>query len=65
MPTTQGIGLDIVTQVNQLRGGGIPAPLSLSSSLAVASPWAVALIASVIVLFVAAYVIFQRQEVRA
>jgi ABC-2 type transport system permease protein len=65
VPTTQGIGLDIVTQVNQLRGGGIPAPLSLSSSLAVASPWAVALIASVIVLFVAAYVIFQRQEVRA
>jgi ABC-2 type transport system permease protein len=65
VPTTQGIGLDIIAQVNQLRGGGVPAPLSLSSSLAIASPWAVALIASVIVLFVATYVLFQRQEVRA
>ena len=65
VPTTQGIGLDIVAQVNQLRSGGIPAPLPLSESLAIASPWAVALIASVIVLFVATYVAFQRQEVRA
>jgi ABC-2 type transport system permease protein len=54
-----------VAQVNQLRSGGIPAPLPLSESLAIASPWAVALIASVIVLFVATYVAFQRQEVRA
>jgi len=39
--------------------------LPLSESLAIASPWAVALIASVIVLFVSTYVAFQRQEVRA
>jgi len=65
VPTTQGIGLDIVTQLNQIRDGGVPAPLPLTESLAIASPWAVALIASVIVLFVATYVIFQRQEVRA
>ena len=38
---------------------------ALPSSLAVASPPAVALIAGLIVLFVASYVAFQRQEVRA
>jgi ABC-2 type transport system permease protein len=51
--------------LNRLQGGAIPAPLPLMSSLAIASPWAVALIAGVIVLFVAGYIVFQRQEVRA
>ena len=64
-PEVSGIGLHFITQLNRLQGGAIPAPLPLSSSLAIASPWAVALIASVIVLFVAGYVVFQRQEVRA
>ena len=60
-----GIGLHFIVQLNRLQGGAIPAPLPLTSSLAIASPWAVALIAGVIVLFVAGYIVFQRQEVRA
>jgi ABC-2 type transport system permease protein len=39
--------------------------LTFADSLAVAWPQAVALIAGMIVLFVAGYVAFQRQEVRA
>jgi ABC-2 type transport system permease protein len=65
VPDTSGIGLHFLVQLNRLQGGAIPAPLPLTSSLAIASPWAVALIAGVIVLFVAGYVLFQRQEVRA
>jgi ABC-2 type transport system permease protein len=40
-------------------------PLPLSESLMIAWPQTVALIAGTIVLFVAGYVVFQRQEVRA
>jgi ABC-2 type transport system permease protein len=64
-PDTPALGMHFIAQLNRLQGGALPAPLSLSSSLAVASPPAVALIAGVIVLFVAGYVVFQRQEVRA
>jgi ABC-2 type transport system permease protein len=51
--------------LSQLQGAVIGSPLPLTESLAIAWPQAVALIAGVIVLFVAGYVVFQRQEVRA
>ena len=41
------------------------APLPLGESLMIAWPQSVVLVASTIVLFVASYVVFQRQEVRA
>jgi len=41
------------------------APLPLGESLIIAWPQTVALIAGTIVLFVAGYIVFQRQEVRA
>jgi ABC-2 type transport system permease protein len=40
-------------------------PLPLAESLMIAWPQLVGLIAGTIVLFVAGYVVFQRQEVRA
>jgi ABC-2 type transport system permease protein len=61
-PDTRALG---AVYINQLQGAILGAPLPLTESLAIASPQAVALIASVIVLFVATYVAFQRQEVRA
>jgi ABC-2 type transport system permease protein len=64
-PETRAVGIDPLTQLSQLQGAVLGAPLPLSESLAVAWPQAVALIAGVIVLFVAGYVVFQRQEVRA
>jgi ABC-2 type transport system permease protein len=51
--------------LSQLQGAIMGSPLPLSESLAIAWPQTVALIAGVIVLFVAGYVAFQRQEVRA
>ena len=54
-----------IIDLNQWQGAILGSPLPLSESLAIASPQAVALIAGVIVLFVATYVAFQRQEVRA
>jgi len=54
-----------IVDINQWRGAVLGAPLPLSESLAIAWPQAVSLIAGVIVLFVAGYVVFQRQEVRA
>jgi ABC-2 type transport system permease protein len=41
------------------------APLPLSESLMIAWPQMVSLIAATIVLFVAGYIAFQRQEIRA
>jgi ABC-2 type transport system permease protein len=41
------------------------APLPLSESIMIAWPQTVGLIAATIVLFVAGYILFQRQEVRA
>jgi ABC-2 type transport system permease protein len=64
-PQVRAVGVDPLTQLSQLQGAVIGSPLPLSESIAVAWPQAVALIAGVIVLFVAGYVVFQRQEVRA
>jgi ABC-2 type transport system permease protein len=61
-PTTRALG---AVFIEQLRGAVMGAPLPLSESLMIAWPQTVALIAGTIVLFVAGYVAFQRQEVRA
>ena len=54
-----------IINLSQWQGAVVGAPLPLTESIAIAWPQAVALIAGVIVLFVAGYVVFQRQEVRA
>jgi ABC-2 type transport system permease protein len=51
--------------LSQLQGAVLGAPMPLGESLIIAWPQMVGLIASTILLFVAGYVIFQRQEVRA
>ena len=61
-PTTRALG---PVFIDQLRGAVLGAPLPLSESLTIAWPQIVGLIAGTIVLFVAGYVAFQRQEVRA
>jgi ABC-2 type transport system permease protein len=61
-PTTRALG---AVFIEQLRGAVMGAPLPLGESLMIAWPQTVALIAGTIVLFVAGYVVFQRQEVRA
>jgi ABC-2 type transport system permease protein len=61
-PTTRAIG---PVFLDQLRGAVMGAPLPLRESLMIAWPQTVGLIAATIVLFVAGYVVFQRQEVRA
>jgi ABC-2 type transport system permease protein len=63
-PTTPSLG-PILDQLRQLRGEVVGAALPLRESLMIAWPQAVSLIAGAIVLFVATYVVFQRQEVRA
>ena len=63
-PTTPSLG-PLLDQIRQLRGEVVGAALPLRESLAIAWPQAVGLIAGAIVLFVATYVAFQRQEVRA
>jgi ABC-2 type transport system permease protein len=63
-PTTRSLG-PVLDQMRQLRGAIGDATLPLRESLLIAWPLTVGLIAGVIVLFVAAYVAFQRQEVRA
>ncbi len=60
-PEARAVGAVYLEQLQ----GAIPGSLPLSQSLAIAWPQGVALIAGVIVLFVATYVVFQRQEVRA
>ena len=54
-----------IVNLTQWQGAILGAPLPLTESLAIAWPQVVALVAGVIVLFVAGYVVFQRQEVRA
>jgi ABC-2 type transport system permease protein len=49
----------------QMAGAIRGTPLPLADSIAIVWPQLTALLASVIVLFVIAYVLFQRQEVRA
>ena len=61
-PTTRALG---PVFLEQLRGAVMGAPLPLGESLMIAWPQTVGLIAGTIVLFVAGYVVFQRQEVRA
>lgn len=61
-PTTRSLG---PIYLNQLQGAVLGAPLPLAESLMVAWPEIVGLIAGVILLFVASYVAFQRQEIRA
>jgi len=63
-PTTPSLG-PLLDQIRQLRGEVVGAALPLRESLAIAWPQAVGLVAGAIVLFVATYVAFQRQEVRA
>lgn len=63
-PTTPSLG-PVLDQVRQLSGVVVGATLPLRESLLIAWPQMVALISGVIALFVAAYVAFQRQEVRA
>jgi ABC-2 type transport system permease protein len=61
-PTTRTLG---PVYLSQLQGAVMGAPLPLSSSVMVAWPQIVGLIAATILLFVGGYVAFQRQEVRA
>jgi len=61
-PTTRSLG---PIYLNQLQGAVVGAPLPMTESLIMAWPQIVGLIAGTIVLFVVAYVLFQRQEVRA
>jgi ABC-2 type transport system permease protein len=51
--------------IDQLRGAVMGAPLPLRDSLMIAWPQMVSLVAGTIVLFVAGYIMFQRQEIRA
>jgi ABC-2 type transport system permease protein len=63
-PGIRGFGL--LAQLLPLYGGAVPgAPLPLLESLMIAWPQIVGLVAGSILLFVAGYIIFQRQEVRA
>ena len=61
-PSTRALG---PIYLEQLQGAVIGSPLPLSESVMIAWPQAVGLIAGTIVLFVAGYIVFQRQEVRA
>jgi ABC-2 type transport system permease protein len=61
-PTTRALG---PIYLSQLQGAIPGAPLPLTESVTIAWPQIVGLIAGTIVLFVIAYVSFQRQEVRA
>jgi ABC-2 type transport system permease protein len=61
-PSTRALG---PVFMDQLQGAVLGSPLPLGQSLLLVWPQVTSLVAGVIVLFVAAYVIFQRQEVRA
>jgi ABC-2 type transport system permease protein len=61
-PATRSIGPIFL---EQLEGALIGSPLPLAQSLLIAWPQLVSLIAGTIILFVAGYIVFQRQEVRA
>ena len=63
-PTTRSLG-PLFDQLRSLQGAVIGSALPLRESLLIAWPQVVGLIAGAIVLFVATYVAFQRQEVRA
>lgn len=61
-PTTRTLG---PVYISQLQGAVMGAPLPLRESVMVAWPQIVGMVAASILLFVGAYVAFQRQEVRA
>jgi ABC-2 type transport system permease protein len=61
-PTTRALG---PIYLSQLQGAVLGAPLPLASSVLIAWPQIVAMIATAMMLFVIGYVVFQRQEVRA
>jgi ABC-2 type transport system permease protein len=61
-PTTRTLG---PVYLSQLQGAVMGAPLPFGESVMIAWPQIVGLIAATILLFVAGYVVFQRQEVRA
>ena len=61
-PATRTLG---PVYLDQLQGALVGSPLSLAESVMVAWPQIVGMIATVMVLFVIGYVVFQRQEVRA
>ena len=61
-PTTRALG---PVFVSQLRGALLGAPLPASQSFLLIWPQFTGLIAATIVIFVIAYVVFQRQEIRA
>jgi ABC-2 type transport system permease protein len=62
-PETRTLGFALVT-LGELRSM-IPAPLPVSQSFILIWPQLTTLIAAMIVIFVIAYVVFQRQEIRA
>jgi ABC-2 type transport system permease protein len=61
-PGTRSLG---PVYLSQLQGALLGAPLPLGESFILAWPAVVGLVAGTILLFVASYVIFQRQEIRA
>jgi len=61
-PTTRSFGLILPTQ---LQGALLGSPLPLGESILLIWPQLTALIAVTLLLFTAAYVHFQRQEIRA
>ncbi len=61
-PTLRSVGLVLPIQ---LQGALLGSPLPVSQSLAIIWPQLTGLIAATIVLFAVAYVLFQRQEIRA
>ncbi len=61
-PTTRALG---PIYLSQLQGAVLGAPLPIGSSILIAWPQIVGMIATAIVLFVIGYIVFQRQEVRA
>jgi ABC-2 type transport system permease protein len=61
-PGTRSLG---PVYLSQLQGAVLGAPLPLRASLLVAWPQIVGLISATILCFVAGYVVFQRQEIRA
>jgi ABC-2 type transport system permease protein len=61
-PSTRALG---PIYLSQLQGAILGAPLPLGASVLIAWPQIVSLVAAMILLFVAGYVVFQRQEVRA
>ncbi len=63
IPSTHGFGL--FSQLNERLQGTLPTPLSTGQSFILVWPQLTGLVAATIVIFVIAYIAFQRQEIRA